>query len=143
MTNVFAQVLEAGIVPIITHPERTPCLQSRSDLLRTWVANGCLIQVTGDSVLGRFGRTAQSIAESLLREDLAHIIASDGHDTRHRPPVLQPAYDCVRKKWGSHRADDLFTNYPRKVLAGERITLKKGRKSGESRVWFRFGAVAR
>lgn len=143
MTYAFGQMREAGVIPIITHPERTPCLQTRTDLLRAWSADGCLIQVTGASLLGRFGRTAQATAESLLHEDLVHIVASDGHDARHRPPVLQPAYECVRKKWGDQRAESLFQNHPKKVLAGERITLKKRRKSGESRVWFRFGAVTR
>jgi len=38
----------AGMIPVITHPERNVVLQSRLDTLREWVKDGCLVQVPGN-----------------------------------------------------------------------------------------------
>ncbi len=61
------------------------------------------MQVTGQSLLGNFGRSAKSVAVDLMNRDLVHFIASDAHDTAHRPPVLREAYNYVEKTWGGAR----------------------------------------
>lgn len=140
MGRALDELLDAGITPIITHPERTICLQRRKDLIGVWVRRGSLVQITAQSFLGRFGRTAKAIAEELMAEDLVHVVASDGHDVRHRPPVLQPSYEYMQKRWGACRATQVFIETPQRILQGEPIKLKKGRRTGELRLWFRFGA---
>ena len=57
--EIFAALLAAGMRPIITHPERNRLLRSRTDDLAAWVEQGCLIQVTAQSLLGRFGKSAR------------------------------------------------------------------------------------
>src|SRR2546430_6455414 len=64
--DVFYQMQTAGMTPIITHPERNMLLQKQIEKLEEWVANGCLLQVTGGSLLGRFGKQAKSFADLLL-----------------------------------------------------------------------------
>ena len=57
----LARLRDAGIIPIITHPERNPLLRQRLGLLARWVAQGCLIQVTAISYLGAFGKKAGEV----------------------------------------------------------------------------------
>jgi protein-tyrosine phosphatase len=122
MDRVLHDLTAAGMIPIITHPERNPVLQRQFDILQAWVERDCLIQITAQSILGDFGRKAKSAASELLRSGLVHIVATDAHDTRRRPPLLSEARREVRKRHGEKFADSLFTANPSKALAGRPIT---------------------
>ncbi len=116
--EVFRQMREAGIVPIITHPERNQLLQRRLEKLEEWVGGGCLLQVTALSFLGRFGKRAKAFSDLLLKKKLVHIVASDAHDTKHRPPVLADAFRYLAKAAGQERAESLCIANPRATLTG-------------------------
>jgi protein-tyrosine phosphatase len=118
---VFDQLMSSGITPIITHPERNALLQDRLNDLQTWVQDGCMVQVTAQSFLGSFGRSAKRCADTLLRRNLIHFIASDAHDCEHRPPRLDEAYAYVCRKKSRERAQRLFEEYPQRVLDGDPI----------------------
>jgi protein-tyrosine phosphatase len=57
----FSRMLDRGITPIVTHPERNFLLHRRLDDVAAWVGQGCLVQVTAQSFLGRFGSEARSV----------------------------------------------------------------------------------
>jgi protein-tyrosine phosphatase len=116
--EVFYQMRSAGMIPIITHPERNMLLQKRLDRLEAWVESGCLLQVTAHSFLGRFGKQAKQFADRLLHQGLVHIVASDAHDAKHRPPSLNQAYEYVVRACGERRAGMLFEKNPRAALIG-------------------------
>jgi protein-tyrosine phosphatase len=117
--EVFARMLDAGMVPIITHPERNYLLHRRLDKLQGWVGQGCLVQVTAQSLLGRFGAEVRKICRELMERGLVHFVASDSHDSQDRPPRLDIAYQRVAKRYGGATAERLFLTNPRAVLHGE------------------------
>jgi protein-tyrosine phosphatase len=117
--DVFYQMQSAGMTPIITHPERNILLQQRLEKLADWAQSGCLLQVTAASFLGRFGKQAKAFADRLLQQGLVHIVASDAHDTKYRPPSLKEAYEYVSKACGPERAEVLFVKNPTATLTGE------------------------
>jgi protein-tyrosine phosphatase len=119
--DVFYQMQSAGMIPIITHPERNMLLQKRIDKLEEWAQSGCLLQVTAHSFLGRFGKQAKVFADLLLERGLVHIVASDAHDTKHRPPSLKEAYEYVAKQSGAKRAEALFVINPGATLTGAQV----------------------
>ena len=49
----------AGLAPIITHPERNPLIRAQPERLFGWLRQGCYVQLTAQSLSGRFGRAAQ------------------------------------------------------------------------------------
>ncbi len=114
-------LINARIHPIITHPERNVSLQSATDRLKQWIADGCLVQVTAQSFLGRFGRTSRRIAESLMNAGLVHFIASDAHDCTDRTPNLSEAYQHICNGWGKTRAQILFIDNPAAALSGHPV----------------------
>lgn len=120
--SVFGRMLSASVTPIITHPERNPMLSKNPKQLEDWVAMGCRIQVTGQSLTGRFGKHAEAAARQFLESGLVHFVASDGHDVEHRPPVLRPAYDFVVKECGDSIANTLFLTNPTQVLTGGEVS---------------------
>src|SRR5260370_4243826 len=117
--DIVAKLLERGLVPVITHPERNRVLQGRMGDLEAWVEDGCLVQITAQALLGVFGPAARRFAGSLLKDDLVHFVASDAHDCVRRPPKLDEAYQLVSRGFGKLRATRLFVENPGKVLDGE------------------------
>lgn len=121
MRSVLRRMLETRIIPVVTHPERNPTVQNSSKEMEAWVHDGCLMQVTAQSLTGRFGGHAKRFAESLLRSDLVHFVASDAHDCTDRVPVLTPAYKLIAQRYGAEKADQLFIYNPAAALLGEPI----------------------
>lgn len=121
MRNVLNRLLATRIIPIITHPERNPSIHGNLKELEEWVRDGCLMQVTAQSLTGRFGNRAQRFAESLLQADLVHFVASDAHNTTDRVPVLTGAFKIVNQRYGAEKAESLFVYNPAAVLVGEPI----------------------
>src|SRR4051812_20286960 len=78
-STIFDRLMHAGMRPIVTHPERNQFLQNKLADLETWVAQGALVQVTVQSLLGRFGKSARSVAHELMERGLVHFLASDAH----------------------------------------------------------------
>lgn len=118
--EVFHKLRLNDIVPVITHPERNRLLQeSGLKLLRRLAEMGCPIQVTAGSFTGRFGDDARAVAERLLAERLVHLVASDSHDTKHRPPQLSSARAAVAEQCGEEVAQALFVENPRTALESQ------------------------
>ena len=117
-TEIFQQLLSAGLVPVITHPERNLLLQQRLDELKTWVGLGSLLQVTTQSLTGYWGSKARKFSETLMAGNLVHVFASDGHDLEHRPARMDEAFALVKSDWGEARAQRLFVENPQAVIDG-------------------------
>jgi len=116
--EIFARLMRAQLRPIITHPERNQLLQNRLEDLEAWVAGGALLQITAQSFLGRFGRTAKRVCEELMDRGLVHFVASDAHDLKWRPTALDESFRYVAKNFGDEAAIRVFEENPRATLAG-------------------------
>lgn len=132
--EIFDQMRAVGMIPIITHPERNHLLYEHVDQIRSWIQHGCYTQVTSQSFLGRFGKSAKAFTDRLMACGLVHFVASDGHNTIDRPPVLTPAYEHVAETYGEACAQALFVTNPKATLTGEPI--QQVVVSRKKRKWF-------
>jgi protein-tyrosine phosphatase len=123
-SQVFDRLQQADITPVITHPERNALLMHQPAQLLQWVSAGCLVQVTAQSFLGRFGKHAQSAAEDMMSRGLVHFIASDAHDPEFRPPILKAAFELIAAKYGEDTAVRLFITHPAATLTGEYLEIE-------------------
>lgn len=114
-------LVRAGMTPIITHPERNAAFIERPEKLNDYLQIGCLIQITGGSILGAFGRIPQRASMQLLEQDLVDIVASDAHNIDRRRPLLRAAYDEVTTNFGEDAAERLFVTTPRAAFYGESL----------------------
>ena len=112
----------AGIVPVLAHPEHIPWLRRDPQQIERLVDLGALLQVTASSVLGRHGRAVQSSAHDLLDQGLVHVLASDCHGLRSRPPGLARARDFVAEHWGSNVAEALTNHNPRAIVEDRQLS---------------------
>lgn len=136
--EVFARLMEAGMIPIITHPERNALLRQRLPDLAAWASGGALLQITAQSLIGEFGRRAQEFCELLLRRGLVHFVASDAHDCQRRPPRLDLAHAWLAENCGSEAADGLCAENPRAVLSGQPLAYLPAETSLPPRKWYHF-----
>ena len=136
--RILLRLLDGGMVPIITHPERNAQLQRQLDDLAKWVELGCFVQITAASLTGLFGKRVKLCAHALVKNGLAHFVASDAHDSEIRTPSLREAYDGLVDLWGEDRIRPLFVENPGAVLSGETLDVDVQAKPVKSRKWYQF-----
>jgi protein-tyrosine phosphatase len=136
--DIFFRLREAGLNPIVTHPERNWLLQKRLPQLEGWVASGCGLQVTAQSLAGRFGGEAREFAWELTRRGLAQFVASDAHDPEDRTPRLDVAYEQIAKRLSEAWAERLLVSNPRAVLEGEPVEFEAPPEPARQRKWYQF-----
>lgn len=116
------RLLDAGLRLVLAHAERSLVVQQRPEVLEELVERGVMVQVNAASLTGYEGERAREVAELLLRRRLAHVIASDAHNARYRPPRLRFAYELAAQLAGPEYAGRLRT-VPEALISGEVVTL--------------------
>jgi protein-tyrosine phosphatase len=118
LQDALLRFISLGITPVITHPERNMVIQRRPELALQLAERGCVIQVTANSLTGHWGSTAKKMAYWLLEHDALHVVASDAHDPKHRPPVLSKAREAIAALHGAQVATALVHDNPRAIISG-------------------------
>ena len=116
MEDFFFNLIVAGYVPILTHPERLSWVPSRYETIKRLVGAGVWMQITAGSFAGAFGRNALYWAERMLDEGYVHLIASDAHDAERRPPNLAAGRELVAKRVGAEEAQCMVLTRPAGIL---------------------------
>jgi protein-tyrosine phosphatase len=106
----------AGYVPVLTHPERLSWIEGEYDLIKRFVNNSVLMQITAGSLLGQFGRRPRYWAERMLDEGLCHLLATDAHNTDRRAPRMSEAHTLVAQRLGEEEAANLVQTRPQGIL---------------------------
>ena len=86
-----------GLKIVLAHFERYIALQDRG-LAEKLCEKGILIQVNAGAFEHLGGRRK---AVKLLDAGCVHFVGSDCHNLTSRPPKIAPAYELIRKKFGS------------------------------------------
>jgi protein-tyrosine phosphatase len=128
----LAKLINIGLKPIITHPERNPMLQRTPERILDWVNGGCALQITANSLSGRWGRKADATARWLFAHHAVHAIASDAHGIGSRPPILSEAREIAKQIAGEVVAEALVTLNPRAVINGEALPYFPKQRLGAS-----------
>jgi protein-tyrosine phosphatase len=121
ISSSFHEMFVAGMIPILTHPERNLTLMQNPEKLADWLAMGCLVQVTAGSLMGRFGKGPQRVSQQLVSSGRVHVIATDAHNTTSRPPVMSEAYKYVGNRNGEEEAKRLCVENPRRIFYGQSL----------------------
>jgi protein-tyrosine phosphatase len=112
-------LLKRKIRPLIAHPERNKQVMKDPTQVQPFIDAGCWLQVTAGSVLGDFGENAQTIARHLLEANQVTALASDGHNTRARKPVLSQTFEHIAEHYGEPRARMLMLENPARIAAAQ------------------------
>ena len=119
LENVVYAMRLAGLQVLLAHPERIRYFQEDLRRYEALVRQGAFGQITTGSVLGVFGEEVEEFSEELVRKKLVHVVASDAHNVRGRPPVLSAALARIGGWVGPDLARRMATEFPQAFLDGK------------------------
>lgn len=123
VTDLFDELIftltARGFRTLLAHPERNPSFQRQPERLRALVERGSLLQITAHALVAAERRSpTRRLAESLVRESLAHVLASDAHHPSGRRNVglgeAARAADQLVPGAGAYMTEEA----PRAILSG-------------------------
>lgn len=123
--SVIDRLRDAGLLPVLAHAERYPFVQRDPRVIQSLADRRVPIQVNAAALTGYHGEAARAAAETLLREGLAQLIASDAHNPEWRPPRLRYAYERAAELTTTDHAQILMANAAR-IIDGRDITWAQG-----------------
>jgi protein-tyrosine phosphatase len=132
LEDLFFNLLVGGLVPILTHPERLTWIETHYQTVQRLAQAGVWMQLTAGSLTGAFGRTARYWSERMLDEGIVHILATDSHDVKWRPPNLGEGREFAVRRMGDVEAEHLVVTRPKGVLANEHPSNMPGPQSALS-----------
>ena len=115
--RLTAWLLKQNVLPLIAHPERNKDVMRNLAKLDPFIRQGCLLQVTAGSLLGRFGEVAERRARELLDRGDIFAVATDAHNMDNRPPLMRAARAFLAAEAGEATAKALTETNPRAILA--------------------------
>lgn len=108
---------QAGYWPVLAHPERYTAVQREPLCLAEWFRAGMVLQLDKSSVLGDFGRRCAQTSHWALDRGLAHVVASDAHDTETRTASFRRVEDLITQRYSAAYAQLLLRRNPGRVVA--------------------------
>jgi protein-tyrosine phosphatase len=121
LDRLLSELKAAGMVGILSHPERNAGIMANPALVGPLVDAGCLMQITAGSLLGTFGPHSQSVAERLASDGLVHFVSTDAHGLKSRRPQLAGAHRRMAELVGPMLADQCCCTNPAAVAAGKPV----------------------
>jgi protein-tyrosine phosphatase len=116
--SVF-DLMAAGYVPVITHPERLTWVETHYDLFTRLTQRGAWMQITAGVLTGRYGRRVQYWGDKFVAEGQCMILATDAHHPQRRPPLLAEARDAAARLVGEAEAQHMVVTRPQGIVQNE------------------------
>ena len=117
-------VRQWGYEVILAHPERYVYVQQDPSRLLAWVEMGVTAQITAGSLLGSLGPEIASLCRLLIEHRLVHFLASDGHGSRRRRPLLGRAKAVLADMAGHDIAERLTVSHPWTIIRNQSLDLR-------------------
>jgi protein-tyrosine phosphatase len=138
------QILNAGITPVIAHPERNKRIQERPEVLADLVERGAFAQLDAGSLTKSFGPEPYQSAKRIIEAGLAHFIATDAHHQDRRRPILSTAVAVAADIGGIEYARAMVLANPTALIQDRGIPYQlecdmdalRGKRRKKS--WFQF-----
>ncbi|QSX76056.1 hypothetical protein HIV01_006030 [Lysobacter arenosi] len=109
-------LMAAGFVPVITHPERLTWVETHYDVFARLADRGAWMQITAGAMTGRYGRRVKYWGERFVGEGLCMILATDAHHPQRRPPLLAEAREAAAALVGMEEAVHMVDTRTRGIV---------------------------
>ncbi|MGD2122322.1 MAG: hypothetical protein PVJ76_11290 [Gemmatimonadota bacterium] len=116
---VLERLVEAGVKPIIAHPERYRGLDPEGYVPGEWKERGALLQTNYGSLVGRYGKQPQQWAFTFLERGWVDLMATDFHGRAHLSPSLLEARQAFAAWGGGAQFGLLARENPARILQGD------------------------
>jgi protein-tyrosine phosphatase len=136
------QILNAGITPVIAHPERNKRIQENPKIIADLVERGAFAQLDAGSITKSFGQESYQSAKKILEAGLGHFIATDAHHQDRRRPVLSAAAAIAAEWIGEDYARAMVEDNPEALVKDLAIPFQPDPDLdsllGRKKSWFAF-----
>ncbi|TWT21074.1 capsular biosynthesis protein [Luteimonas marina] len=119
LEETLFELMAAGFVPVLTHPERLTWVEQHYDTFVRLAHRGVWMQITAGALTGRYGRRAKYWGERFIGEGHCHILATDAHHPGRRPPLLTEARDAAAVLVGAEEAYHMVNTRPAGIVADD------------------------
>ncbi len=116
---LLAEIVRAGLVPVVAHPERYRGIDRDLEVLRHWKAIGAHLQGNYGSLAGQKGKPARAIILRLLKEGLLDYLCSDFHGQPGYTLYIAAGRDEVRRQGGPRQLELLGSVNPGRLFDGK------------------------
>ncbi|MFC1575140.1 tyrosine-protein phosphatase [Gemmatimonadota bacterium] len=117
--EVLDRLRNAGIRPIVAHPERYHGLDGELNLPGEWKRMGACLQVNYGSLAGRYGDAPRDRAFTFLERGWVDLFSTDFHGRPHLSIYLGEAREALSELGGEEQFDLLARVNPSRVLMGD------------------------
>lgn len=112
---------DRGYRPILGHAERYPEVLHDPGRAEGLIHAGCLMQVSSKSITDPPCREDAIAIKNWFKRRMVHVLGSDGHSLKRRPPVMAAAYHQVVKWVGEAEAQFIASTNGIAILHGRPI----------------------
>ncbi|HUR00486.1 MAG TPA: CpsB/CapC family capsule biosynthesis tyrosine phosphatase [Gemmatimonadaceae bacterium] len=131
-THPLRELRDAGLMPILAHPERYVNIEQQVGLVEHWRDAGAFMQVNAGSLLGNYGSRAKKVAWTIVEEGQASYVCSDYHS--RGKCSMAAAFAALREK-GMDMQADAFVFNAKRVIRGERPMSVEPFSGKKARSW--------
>lgn len=117
------ELCDRGLRPILGHAERSPELLHDIGAVEKLIAAGCVIQVSSKSITNPASREDAAALRDWFRRGIVHVLGTDAHSLRRRPPLIARAYEQVVRWVGPAAAERIGSRNGLAILRGEPLQL--------------------
>ncbi|WP_457553844.1 tyrosine-protein phosphatase [Desulfobacula sp.] len=111
---MLRQLKERDVTPIIAHAERNLMILNTPSLIKEFIYNGAVIQITAASLTGDFGKFSLKAARAMVEMDQVFCLGSDIHPGRKYR--MADAQKKLIKFAGRKKAEQITIENPGNVL---------------------------
>ena len=97
--TVLFELKQAGITPVIAHPERYPYMADDLAGIEHWCNMGCKLQLNWMSLAGVYGPQSVEILSFLLSQNLYSYVVSDLHSLSQLDRILEVRFPRKLEKY--------------------------------------------
>jgi protein-tyrosine phosphatase len=125
-----------GVRVILAHPEKEPELLHCEERMEALLDAGCLVQVSSASITDPKSPADLAALKRWFERGIVHLLASDGHSPRRRPPRMMAAYREICRWVGPLAADRIAGLNGMAILSGRRLRVRPPLRLQRTGSWF-------
>lgn len=124
----------AGVNFVLAHAERYLDMLEEPGVVESFIASGCLIQVTASALAAPNSAAQERTLKDWTKRGIIHLLGSDGHRIDRREPRMKAGYEVLAKWGGRSVADRIGGIWGAAVLQGSPIHIPI--PAPRTRSWF-------
>ena len=119
--DIIKNIVKAGYIPIIAHPERYPYVQKDINFAQNLIKNGALLQCNYSSIDNFYGIKAKKTIIKLLKNNMVSFLGSDNHRKKSIYYNMNKYISKILKYISEEEFEKISKNNALKILRNEEL----------------------